>query len=52
MNTWIAVLVVNTIFIDRKAREIMYLVASVRPLPLSWLNHLTYDLHLLHGGRP
>ena len=25
---------------------------SVCPLPLSQLNRLTYDLHLLHGGRP
>ncbi len=25
-------------------------VVSVRPLPLSWLIRLTFDLHLLHGG--
>ncbi len=43
----------KTIFIDREAREIMYLVASVRPsvclsvcpLPLSRLNRLTYNHH-------
>ncbi len=42
------------VFIDREAREIMYLVASVRlsvrlsvrPSPLSRLNHLTYDLDI------
>ncbi len=38
------------IFIDREAREIMYLVASVRPFvclcALSCLNRLTYDLDI------
>ncbi len=37
------------LIIDREAREIMHLVASVRLLALSKLNHLTCDLHLLHG---
>ncbi len=44
------------IFIDRKAREIMYLVASVRPSvrlsDISQLNRLTYDLDFWYGGRP
>ncbi len=47
-------------FIDREAREIMHLVASVRLsvrpsvrlFALSRLNCLTHDLHLLHGGQP
>ena len=42
--------------IDCEASEIMHLVASVRLSvrlhALSRLNRLTYDLHLLHGGRP
>ncbi len=48
------------IFIDREAREIMYLVASVRPSvrpsvhpsALSRLNRLTYDLDFWYGVRP
>ncbi len=48
--------VVLELIIDREAREVMHLVASVRlpvySLPLSRLNCLAYDLHLLHGGRP
>ncbi len=45
---------IMTIFIDREAREIMYLVASVRPSvrlrTLSRLNRLTYDLDILYVG--
>ena len=52
------------IFIDREAREIMHLVASVRLSvclsvclfvclrALSCLNRLTYDLDFWYGGRP
>ncbi len=50
--------------IDREAREIMYLVASVHASvclsvcqfvslsELSCLNRLTFDLHSWYGGRP
>ncbi len=46
------------IFIDREAREIMYLVASVRPsvrvfvclFTLSRLNRLTHDLDIWYVG--
>ncbi len=41
----------NEFIIDREAREIMYLVASVRPSNLSRLNRLTYELDFWHGGR-
>ncbi len=48
--------VLMNIFIDREAREIMHLVASVRLSvclsTLSRLNRLTYDLDFWHGGRP
>ncbi len=44
------------IIIDRETREIMHLVESVRLsvrlFALSRLNRLTYDHHLLDGGRP
>ncbi len=36
--------------IDCEAREIMYLVASVRLSPLSRLNRLTYDLDIWYVG--
>ncbi len=46
------------VIIDREAREIMYLVASVRLsvrpsvrlFPLSRLNRLTYDLDIRYVG--
>ncbi len=48
----------NWLIIDREAREIMYLVASVCPSvspsvrlsPLSRLNRLTYDLDIRYVG--
>ena len=59
-DIWQLRLSLEIIIIDHKAREIMHLVASVRLsvcpsvrlFALSRLNRLTYDLHLLHGGRP
>ncbi len=42
--------------IGPRSREIMYLVASVRPsvrlCVLSWLNCLAFHLDFWHGGRP
>ncbi len=44
------------VIIDREAREIMHLVASIRPsvrlLAITQLNRMTYDHHHLHEGRP
>ncbi len=34
------------------AKQGDYRFGSICPLPLFRLNRLTYDLHLLHGGRP
>ena len=42
---------VEVIFIDREAGKIIRLVASVRPLPFSRRNRLTYDLDFWHGGQ-
>ncbi len=38
--------------IDHEAREVMYLVASVRLSDLSQLNRLTYDLDIWYVGLP
>ncbi len=40
----------NIVVIDREAREIMYLVASVHLSDLSRLNGLTYDLDFFVWG--